>query len=346
MKKFFFAIFEANMKNCKIKNTNIEDFKIKKIPADKMLINIDRLTRFKHPQIKYLRVFEDLINEYLIFPQIKKTDIENMDYKELTHICENIINYSLENNSENDYSINKKIFEYENTIYKIDEPTNIFLNNKINYKSILKYINADCPKNLRWLKSLAQNTEIKDIRKKQGFLYPIEKVVITEGATEEILLPVFAKLYNFNFDKNGIKLISAGGKNQVVKLYYNLADTLKIPIFVLLDKDAQENKNEISHKLRNIDKIHILKCGEFEDLLTPELIKKTLCEELKNISILDAEQYEQNIPTTEFLEGVFKNKGYHEFKKVEFAQMIKRNISSINEIKPEILEILEEIIAK
>ena len=70
--------------------------------------------------------------------------------------------------------------------------------------------------------------------------------------------------------------MSAGGKNQVVKLYYRLVDSLNLPIFVLLDKDAKENLEEIKPKLRSIDKIHLLACGEFEDLLPLELVHRTL----------------------------------------------------------------------
>ena len=35
-------------------------------------------------------------------------------------------------------------------------------------------------------------------------MFPIEKVVIAEGITEEILLPKFSQILNFDFDENGI----------------------------------------------------------------------------------------------------------------------------------------------
>lgn len=66
-----------------------------------------------------------------------------------------------------------------------------------------------------------------------------------------------------------------------------MVDSLKLPIFVLLDKDAKENLEEIKPKLRSIDKIHLLACGEFEDLLPLELVQRTLDYQLNNISMME-----------------------------------------------------------
>ena len=167
--------------------------------------------------------------------------------------------------------------------------------------------------------------------------------MIAEGATEETLLPEFAKRCGFDFDKEGIYVLSAGGKNQVVKLYYQLIESLRLPIFVLLDKDAKENLEEIKPRLRECDSIHLLQCGEFEDLLPLDLIKRTLNYELNNISIIENEMFNTEAPRVKILEEVFKTRGMHEFKKVEFAQMVKRNIVSETDISPEIRDIIEEI---
>ena len=128
-----------------------------------------------------------------------------------------------------------------------------------------------------------------------------------------------------------------------MKLYYKLVESLKLPIFVLLDKDAEENLEEIKPKLRPIDRIHLLECGEFEDLLPLGLIRRTLDDELSNISIIEQEMFNISESRVKILEEVFKNRGMHEFKKVEFAKMVKRNIKFRDDISPEIVEIIEEI---
>lgn len=325
---------------------SLKNSKVKPLTKDQIIISIDRLTRFKNTEVKYFRVFSDILINNLISPKFKKSDLEKMDYEELKSWAEYIINYSLESlagNLEDDYLINQCLYDYEKSIFVVDENVEKLLKNKINYKACLSFIDENSPKNLKWLKSLISAVSIQDIRFKESLRFPIEKVVIAEGATEETLLPEFAKRCGFDFDKEGIFVLSAGGKNQVVKLYYQLVEVLKLPIFILLDKDAKDNLEEIKPRLRAIDKIHLLACGEFEDLLPLPLIHRTLDYELSNISILEKEMLNEDIPRVKILEEVFRTRGMHEFKKVEFAQMVKKNILSDDDISAEIREIIDEI---
>lgn len=324
----------------------MKNSKVKPLTKSQIIISIDRLTRFKNTETKYLRVFKDILTQNLIEPKFKKTDLEKMDYSELRNWAEFVINYSLEMAGltlENDYLINQRLLNYENSVFENNKNVQELLNNKINYKACLSYIDEKSPKNLLWLKNLEISSDIRKSRFDNSLRFPVEKVVIAEGATEETLLPKFAKRCGYDFDKEGIYVLSAGGKNQVVKLYYQLVESLKLPIFVLLDKDAKENLEEIQPKLRDIDKIHLLDCGEFEDLLPIKLVERTLDYELKNISMLEKEKLNEDIPRVKFLEEVFKTRGMHEFKKVEFAQMVKKNIKHEEDISPEVVEIIDEI---
>lgn len=324
----------------------MNNVKVKPLTKEQLTISIDRLTRFKNPEVKYLRVFGELITNNLIQPKYKKSDIEKMDSEEVKNLAELIINYSLENlglPKDEDYIINQRLYDYEKSVYIINENIEKFLKNKINYKAFVTLIDENSPKNLKWLKALGSPMDIKQERFKNSLRFPVEKVVIAEGATEETLLPEFAKRCGYDFDKEGIYVLSAGGKNQVVKLYYRLVDSLKLPIFVLLDKDAKENLEEIKPKLRSIDKIHLLACGEFEDLLPLELVQRTLDYQLNNISMMEKEMLNAPEPRVKILEEVFKTRGMHEFKKVEFAQMVKKNIKTNADISDEICEIINEI---
>lgn len=324
----------------------MNNVKVKPLTKEQLTISIDRLTRFKNPEVKYLRVFGELITNNLIQPKYKKSDIEKMDSEEVKNLAELIINHSLENlglPKDEDYIINQRLYDYEKSVYIISENIKKFLKNKINYKAFVTLIDENSPKNLKWLKALGSPMDIKQERFKNSLRFPVEKVVIAEGATEETLLPEFAKRCGYDFDKEGIYVLSAGGKNQVVKLYYRLVDSLKLPIFVLLDKDAKENLEEIKPKLRSIDKIHLLACGEFEDLLPLELVQRTLDYQLNNISMMEKEMLNAPEPRVKILEEVFKTRGMHEFKKVEFAQMVKKNIKTNADISDEICEIINEI---
>lgn len=311
--------------------------KIKQLTNEQLIISIDRLTRFKEPEIKYLRVFKDIISNNLIEPKFKKSELDEIDYEKLKNLAEEIINYSLPENK--DLTLNQKLYDYENSIFNIDSKTNVLLKNKINYKEIIKLLPKNLPQNLKFLKGLAENSQ-------ERHCFPIEKIILCEGITEEILLPKFAQICGYDFNKHGIYIISAGGKNQVVKYFYNYADCLKIPIFVLLDNDAKDNLTQIRPRLRKFDKIHLVKSGEFEDLLPNSLLIKTLNYTTQNISLAPVDDLENSSSKVEFLEEFYRHRGLHEFKKAEFAQAVKENITGIDDVSDEIAEIIEELHTK
>ncbi len=320
--------------------------KIKPLTKEQIIISTDRLTRFKNTETKYLRVFKDIVLHNLLSPNFNKNELDDMDYEVLRNYAQEIFNSSLKKYTDlqPDYSINKKLAQYEESVFKIDSNTKKLLDNKLNYRACLELIKDTKVQNLLWLNALSQeNSNIKIQRGELSFRFPIETVIIAEGATEETLLPEFAKLCGYDFDKNGVYIIPAGGKNQVVKLFYQLSEDLKLPIFVLLDKDGAVNAKEIEPKLRKTDKIHIIECGEFEDLLSQNLVDKTLNYELQNISEMNTLTPKIEGHRVEYLEEVFKTRGLHEFKKVEFSQMIKNNISGAEDVTPEIKLIIDEI---
>lgn len=320
----------------------ITDIKIKSLTKRELIVAIDRLTRFKYTEDKYLRVFKEIILSNLIEPKFKKKDLDNFLYSDLKDYAEQILNYSIDllcNEYSEDYSINEKLLNYENSIFFLNSDTNVLLKNKIKYNKFLSLIDNDSPVNLKWLKNLVNENYS---REKTGYRFPIDKVIIVEGITEEILMPVFAEKCDYNFDKHGVQIVSAGGKNQVVKLFYTFAEQLKLPIFVLLDNDAKENYEQIKLKMREFDKIHLLNNGEFEDILPKNLIVKTLNDYLRNLNHIEDTDFEYERMVTN-LEEIFKKKGFHEFKKAEFAQMVKHHIDSLSDISDEIKSIINEI---
>ena len=64
------------------------NLKIKQLTKEQLTISIDRLTRFKETETKYLRVFKDIITNNLIEPKIKKHELDEMDYENLKNIAE------------------------------------------------------------------------------------------------------------------------------------------------------------------------------------------------------------------------------------------------------------------
>lgn len=315
--------------------------KYKKLTQQQIIISIDRLTRFKHPVDKYLRVFKDIIVGNLIEPKFKKQELEALGPQKIKEIVQVIFNLSL---GDGDGQLNRKLFEYEDKCFNLSDEAKILLDNKLNFKSALELVEGDLPINLKWLKNLLTQNNSATERNQKSLRYPLEKIVIVEGITEEILLPKFAKLMGLDFDKAGVLLISAGGKNQVVKLFYKLVEDLKLPIFILLDKDAKDNTLELKHKLREFDKIHLIEKGEFEDILPLNLIKRAVNSHFKNLHLIKLDDLRQEVTMVKNLENIFKQKG--EFKKAEFAQLVGENIKSEKDLTPEIEMILKDIFSK
>ncbi|MBY0402872.1 MAG: hypothetical protein K2X66_03180 [Cyanobacteria bacterium] len=110
----------------------------------------------------------------------------------------------------------------------------------------------------------------------QGVTRPVRRVLIVEGATEELLLPQFAKHLGIDFNQHGILIHPAGGKNQVLPLYLKYSDSLNIPMTLLLDQDAQSVYENLKEHLRPQDQFFILAEGEFEDTYDIDLILKTV----------------------------------------------------------------------
>lgn len=317
--------------------------KYKKLSKEQIIISLDRLTRFKNTKEKYLRVFSDIILSNLTEPKFKKSDLDKMNPALIRDFAQEIFNNSLVCKTEPDYSVNEKLRDYENSVFNNDEAQEL-LENKLDYKSALSYIDENSVVNLRWLKAISlSNLPLKNIRETHYLKYPIEKVLLVEGLTEEILLPAFSKFIGYDFYQKGVQIIPAGGKNQVVKMYYRLTEELKLPIFLLLDKDAEENIAQIKPKLRSIDYIHLVSCGEFEDLLPVPLIIKAVNSCLKNFAMITEDDLDDRLSKVENLENIFKTKGLHEFKKAEFAKLVRLNIGEASDVSQEIADIINEI---
>jgi len=322
--------------------------KYKKIPKSYIKICVDRLTRFKPPCEKYERVFKDIINKFLISDSTSKKEVLGQD-----ELCDKVL--EIFNSSipyDYDPFISEIIQKEEQETYALNKEDLNFIETKLNLTGAIKFISDEpiLPLNLKRL-CVLEKTRSKDInflREKYSLLYPVELIVLTEGATEEILLSRFAEKLGFNFNKNGVIVLGAGGKNQVARKYYKMTEEIKLPVFILLDCDALETKELIEPKLRPCDKIHLIKHGEFEDILPHELIINAINANFSNNLHCSNEDFDDCTKMTKNLHNLFKNKGFGEYKKAEFAKMIKNYLEHPNcglnlESASEIKEITEEI---
>ena len=172
---------------------------------------------------------------------------------------------------------------------------------------------------------------------------PPSLLVIGEGITEETLLPVFSDKQGVNFKQNGIQIIGAGGKNQVARLYYEIKDKLNIPVLILLDADAQEIASKIEPVLKDKDKLYLIKEGEFEDILPLNLICRSVNSFYKMLGSISQEEIQTQSAMSNALSDLWKEKGFGEFKKAEFANLISQNIQEKTDISATLSEIIQQV---
>lgn len=332
-----------------IKDINV--LKIKFLPISKkdLILALDRLTRFKYPEIKYYRVFSELLCKYLIEPKLSKSQIRDLDVCVLKKIIERLWNESVATHCPdilpNKY-INKVILDETFSSYNLSEEIKSLVNADLNMSGVLSFIedSVSAPVNLRRCIEIQKNNgDLLELREQKCLRFPVEKVVLCEGITEEILLPAFASLAGFNFDKYGVKLISAGGKNQVAKLYYELKDELKLPIFILLDADAVEISGLINSVKRENDFMYLIKHGEFEDIFSLNLIKRTINSRFKNICESTISDFRRDVPMTKVLAEFFRLHELGDFQKAEFAKELSKNLKYKTDLTDEIIEIVTYI---
>ena len=330
------------------------DKKYKLMTEEDILISLDRLSRFKNPEIKYVRVFYDIILKHLIFPSVSKHKLDELPASFLVDTVSEIWNNSVENIFGKADGDCFSLKQYDEIQYNISDSYILeLMNADLKIAPVLKNIDEkNLPKNVLFLKKLflkySKNADIAvlgdEIRKKYQTLFPVKKLILTEGITEEILLPKFAEISGYNFDENGVYILATGGKSKVLSIYAELKYVLKIPVFVLLDNDAEPVYNDIVSVLRKEDKAYLIKSGEFEDILSKDLIIKSFSDMNYDVAPADITETSSENGTCFALENLWKSRGLGEFRKAHFAKAANNCLNDKKYISEEIKTILDLII--
>ncbi len=295
--------------------------KFKTIPDEYYVTILDRLTRFEPAHKRYKRVFDDIINKFCIDIKAK-----NLNINEQISVVEDILNFSLESDIDDIITpifsgLEEKYFKYDNTSYQ-------YLSCRINLSAMFNKISNfdNLPQNIEWLKFIKNNYDLRKNRSEHSLLYPVEKIILCEGETERLLLPVLLKICGVDIYKKGIFLIPAGGKNQVARKYYQMADYTILPFFVLLDIDAMQTKLLINRKLRQDDAVYIINSGEFEDLIPKNILINVINSVHDNELHCNINDFDEALVNSKNLDLIYKKYGFGEFKKAHFAHQLKEHI--------------------
>lgn len=338
---------------------NKDKIKYKLLSFDELVINLDRLSRFKLPEESYNRVFNTILYKNLIYPKYSKKDLESLSSELISKYVQIIWNNSVseifgkcENNSE----VNKALKMMAEIPFKnIDKNTKTLINTKLYLSPILNKLDENSvPLNIKFLvfvnktfNSLNPLTrdKIDSFRYKYALKYPVKKLVIVEGITEENLLPVFAEKLHFDFDKDGIFILGAGGKSKSPSIYMNLRERLKIPVVLLFDSDAKEICEILKTNLLKKDKMIIIEKGEFEDILSLNLLKRALNNEYETKTPLVKDDLHIFNKMCENIEYYYRTRNLGEFKKSRLSKIIANNIKYDSDITPEIKKLIKELVS-
>jgi hypothetical protein len=179
---------------------------------------------------------------------------------------------------------------------------------------------------------------------------PVQELVIVEGATEEILLPRFAQLLGFDFQALGIQIVPAGGKNQAQQLYQKYADVLNVPIFVILDLDAQDKLPAMQSTLRPGDCLYLLKEGEFEDMYGQELVLRTINEHYHPHPRVTRRTFQEvlgdeaPVPQAQALKQIWRHCNLGDFDKAHFASKLALSAQACKKLPNGLSELINAIV--
>lgn len=327
------------------------------LTVDELVINLDRLSRFKLPEYSYFRVFSSIIQKNLIFPKYTKSELETLSPEIISSIVKEIWNKSVQNiwgksNSfDSAYKAQKMLI---NQTYKnIDEKTSVFVKTVLRFSEILNSLsNNELPKNLKFLKKVSDtykdsNFSFKDLiqlRDEYALEFPISRLIIVEGITEEILLPVFANKLGVNFDEKGVYILGAGGKSKSPSLYFELKDKIKIPISILFDDDAKDIVDVLNTNLMKKDKSVLIQKGEFEDILSVNLIKRSLNAEYEIAVPIAKSELSLYPRMCQNLEEFYRTRHLGEFKKAKLSKILAENIKYDTDVTEDIKCLIKSLL--
>jgi predicted ATP-dependent endonuclease of OLD family len=90
-----------------------------------------------------------------------------------------------------------------------------------------------------------QYANVFDVEIGEGFF--ADKVVLVEGRSEKYILPVYARLLDYDLDRANVAVVRAGGKGALDRLL-RIFSGLRIPTYLIFDGDKSNNDNSVKDK--------------------------------------------------------------------------------------------------
>jgi len=136
-----------------------------------------------------------------------------------------------------DIRVVRKIQENGEIFSKVYEPE---------VKTLLEERKKEYPDtNLEQIKQHFSKLGTSEYSARKGFFS--KKVILVEGPTEALSLPIFFQAKGINLDKNSISIVDCSGKNNI-PTFLNLFKSFKIDCYIIWDGDNNHNKPKEKRK--------------------------------------------------------------------------------------------------
>ena len=181
-----------------------------------------------------------------------------------------------------------------------------------------------------------------------GFLP--KRILLVEGATEQILLPHFAQCITDSWPERAIAIVPAGGANQVARRYPTLRELFSIPIDCLLDGDVSSQAQTLSSQLKYGDRLYILTSGAIEEAFPRERIvslANAYFDGLAESAIYSPISVHEldGASNQESLDRLWRKRNRGSFDKIGFAKVVASETNDAADIPSEIRDLIVDLCA-
>jgi hypothetical protein len=181
-----------------------------------------------------------------------------------------------------------------------------------------------------------------------GFLP--KRLLLVEGATEQILLPHFAECIASDWNERAVLVIPAGGANQVVRRYPVLRAQLKLPIDCLLDGDVSSHAQLVASQLKQGDRLYVLESGAIEEAFPRDQIVDLVNAyfDTSGVGLIFTPVTLQELDSAtnqESMEKLWRKRNRGSFDKTGFAKVVAESITTAGQIPAEIRNLINDLCA-
>lgn len=165
--------------------------------------------------------------------------------------------------------------------------------------------------------------EEKDLKKilyelghRPSDIFFADKVLLVEGYTEKVILPILAEKIGINLLEYGVSILHTRGKDKGkyhLKMWAEITKNADVTIFMLLDNNAQKEMDEIiGQKLIKQNHTHLWSKGDIEEYYPEDIFKNAAIDVIeKDYSIQLSDDDKEKIkaqPKIKTVEDILKKK--------------------------------------